>query len=1026
MQFSKWKTGAAVLLWMLLPTSGNAQIVKNERLLSFEESKVPAFITATGSQLAVSNEHYRDGEHSLSWTFKPKSVLSIKKDLKFEPKDPTGKDTYLSAFIVWVYNEQAQDKTIEFEFLKNGKKCTSFPFGINFTGWRGAWVCYERDMQGTPEEGMNEIRIVAPDVKGKLFIDHLITASKVDARQQSADLQVPFVNKGTTNHWLVIYDHSLWKPDIALTPISEAQKQDIRIMEKRFQNMLYTPSELSDKEMESIRKKYDFYKITYKNGKVIGLPIYFVRQSEAYERMIPDWDKDMFTKEGVEISDYFNLMKRIATAYKNTQDATLKEELKQKFLAMYDNATDQGIAYGSCWGNIHHYGYSMRGLFVSYFLMKDVLRDAGKLDEAERTLNWYAITNEVYPKPTVNGIDIDTFNTKLQGRIASILIMEDTPEKLQYLRSFSRWLDYGCRPTTGLSGSFKSDGACFHHCNLYPAYAVGGLDGATNMIYLLSGTEFKLSEFAHETVKNVLLAMRFYCNFKQWSLSMSGRHPNGGGQLIPIQYATMALAGTPDGKQKYDPEMAAAYLRLMSYSETSDKDAAEYLPKASTRHELELKKQLEEQGFRPEGNPQGNFALGYGCVSVQRRDNWAAVVRGHSRYLWAAEHYLPANFYGRYLAHGSMEILTGKPDEMVTLATSGWQEAGFDWNRFPGATTIHLPFDQLRARVLNVDTFSGMEEMLYSDETFAGGLSQARLNGNFGMKLHEHDKYNGSHRARKSYHFFDGTIVCLGTDIENTNSEYPTETTVFQLAATSSEKRQYWDAYQSDGQTYIDPNGVGYCLSKTSMLNAKYEKNFPQVTVGERSTEPTSGNWVSLVLQHGKAPKGASYEYAVLPHTDAASLKAFAQKPSYKVIQQDRNAHIVRSLTDNLTSYVLFETPQVLPTDGLLQKADTSCLVMIRENADKLLLTVSQPDLALYRGPSDEAFDKEGKRIERSIYSRPWTDNESGEIPVTLTLRGEWKVAETPYCKVVSVDKQQTVLRFTCRDAASFDVELMK
>lgn len=75
-------------------------------------------------------------------------------------------------------------------------------------------------------------------------------------------------------------------------------------------------------------------------------------------------------------------------------------------------------------------------------------------------------------------------------------------------------------------------------------------------------------------------------------------------------------------------------------------------------------------------------------------------------------------------------------------------------------TSIHLPFEQLRAKVLNVDVYSGMEEMLYSDEAFAGGLSQARLNGNFGMKLHEHDKYNGSHRARKSFHFFDGTIVC--------------------------------------------------------------------------------------------------------------------------------------------------------------------------------------------------------------------------------------------------------------------------
>ena len=1013
-----------LLLIALLAIHTKAQVVKHERLLSFEDAQVPSFISSVNSKLDVSGEHYKDGLHCLKWTFEPNGVLSIRKDLLFEKKDPTGKDTYLAAFIVWVYNEFPQEKKIVFEFLKNGRKCTSFPFGINFTGWRAAWVCYERDMEGSPEEGMDEIRIIAPDVKGCLYLDHIIPASKVDARQQTADVQVPFVNKGTTNHWLVLYERSLLKPDLALIPVSEKQKQDMRLIEQRFKDMLYVPGQLTEAELASIRREYDFYRIIYQNGKISGLPIFMVRQAEAYERMIPDWDKDMFTKLGMEMSGYFNLMKRIAIAYHNASESVAKDELKEKFLSMYDHITDQGVAYGSCWGNIHHYGYSIRGLFVSYFLMKDVLREAGKLNDAERTLNWYAMTNEVYPEPTMNGMDIDTFNTKLQGRVASILIMEDSPEKLQYLRSFSRWLDYGCRPALGLGGSFKKDGACFHHRNNYPAYAVGGLDGATQMIYLLSGTSFRLSELAHETVKHVLLTMRFHCNLKQWSLSMSGRHPNGKGELIPIQYAMMAISGTPDGKQTIDPDMATAYLRLVAPLETLNADAPDYLPKVSPKKELEMKRRLEEAGFQAEQDPQGNLALGYGCISVQRRKHWAAVVRGHSRYLWASEHYLPANFYGRYLAHGSMEILTGVPGETVGLTSSGWQENGFDWNRIPGVTSIHLPFEQLRANVLNVDTYSGMEEMLFSDEAFAGGLSQASWNGNFGMKLHEHDKYNGSHRARKSFHFFDDVIVCLGTDIENDNMEYPTETTVFQLAATSSERRDYWNRYESDGKTYIDPNGVGYYLSDASRADAQFEKKFPQITVGERSEEPTVGDWVSLTLQHGKAPKGASYEYAVLPHTDLSSLTAFARKPTYKVLQQDRNAHIVRSLTDCITSYVLFEKPEQMLEDGLLLKADTSCLVMIKENAGKVLLTVAQPDLALYRGPNDEIFDENGKRIERSIYSRPWIDNDSGEISVTLTLKGCWQITETSYCKQVAVNQKQTVLRFNCKDAASFDIEL--
>ena len=994
------KFGVTTLFSLLCSAFLHAQVVTDERMFSFEEPQIPDCITATHSRLSVSDLHYKDGKHSLEWTFEPGGILELKKDLKFEKKDPTGKDLYLSAFIVWVYNEVPQDATIEFQFLKDGKRCTSFPFGINFSGWRAAWVCYERDMQGTPEEGMNELRIIAPNSKGSLFIDHLITATKVDARQQTADLQVPFVNAGTTNHWLVVYQHSLLKPDIEF----------------------YTKGKTTDKEVETIRKKYDFYQITYKNGQVSGVPIYMVRASEAYERIIPNWDKDMLTKMGVEMRAYFDLMKRIAVAYNNAANPVIREEMKKKFLAMYDHITDQGVAYGSCWGNIHHYGYSVRGLYLAYFLMKDVLRETGKLQEAERTLRWYAITNEVYPKPEVNGIDMDSFNTQTTGRIASILMMEDTPEKLQYLRSFSRWIDFGCRPALGLSGSFKVDGGAFHHRNNYPAYAVGGLDGATNMIYLFSRTEFAVSELAHETVKNVLLTMRFYCNKLNFPLSMSGRHPDGKGKLVPMHFAMMALAGSPDGKEEYDSGMASSYLRLISDPSIAN-DSPEYMPKVSNAEERKVAKLLIEKGFRLEPDPQGNIAMGYGCVSVQRRSNWSAVARGHSRYLWAAEHYLGANLYGRYLAHGSLQILTAAPGQTVTPATSGWQQEGFDWNRIPGVTSIHLPLEQLQAKVLNVDSYSGMEEMLYSDEAFAGGLSQQKMNGNFGMKLHEHDKYNGSHRARKSYHFIDGMIVCLGSDIENTNTEFPTETTIFQLAVTDKAGHDYWKNYQGDKKVWVDHLGTGYYVPTP----IRFEKNFPQYSRMQNTGKETKGDWVSLVVDHGKAPKNGSYEYAVLPQTNEALMKKFAKKPTYKVLQQDRNAHIVESVSEQIISYVLFETPETTLPGGLLQRVDTSCLVMIyKGSADKIKLTVAQPDLALYRGPSDEAFDKDGKRIERSIYSRPWIENASSEIPVTVTIKGQWNVEETPFCKVISSDKKQTVLQFSCKDGASFEVELRR
>ena len=1020
-KYKSIRNGICATIMAVTPILLSAQIVKHDRLLSFESAEVPSFISGTNSGLSISDQHYKDGTHSLQWKFQPGSSITIDKDLKFEKKDPTGVDKYLSVFVVWIYNEKPIGQTMQFEFLKDGKVCTSFPFGLNFHGWRAAWVSYERDMQGTPEEGMNKIRITAPDVPGEIFIDHLLTAAKMDHRYQTADLQVPFVNKETGNHWLFALKYSQLTPDIPLEKtVSNLQHKEIKVIENRLREIICPPSEVTPQTIANLRKAYESYGITYKDGKVSGLPLFYGRAGEAYERILPDWKGNIMAANNMEVSNFFSLMNRIAVAYNNAINPQDKDVLKQMFITMYDHITDQGVAFGSCWGNIHHYGYSVRGLYLAYFLMKDVLREAGKLNEAERTLRWYAITNEVYPKPEVDGIDMDSFNTQTTGRIASILMMEDTPEKLQYLKSFSRWIDYGCRPALGLAGAFKKDGGAFHHRNNYPAYAVGGLEGASNMIYLFNHTDFAVSELAHQTVKKVLLTMRFYCNKLNFPLSMSGRHPDGKGKLIPMQYAVMALAGTPDGKADFDADMAAAYLRLVAGTSSTGEDP-EYMPQFSNEEERRMAKLLSDKGFRPEPDPQGNLAMGYGCVSVQRRSNWAAVVRGHSRYLWAAEHYLGANLYGRYLAHGSMQILTAAPGVVVTPATSGWQEAGFDWNRIPGVTSIHLPFDDLQAKVYNVDTFSGMEEMLYSDEAFAGGLSQQHQNGNFGMKLHEHDKYNGSHRARKSFHFFDGVIVCLGSDIENTNGEYPTETTIFQLAVTDSAGHAYWKTYQGDGKVWIDHIGTGYYVP----VAAKFEKKFPQYSRAQKVNKETKGDWVSLVIDHGKSPKGASYEYAVFPQTVVPVMKQFAKKPSYKVLQKDRNAHIVRDLKSNTTSYVLFETPSADLPKGLLMKADTSCLVMVHEEKGKALLTVAQPDLAFYRGPSDEAFDENGKRIERSIYSRPWINNDSGEIPVTVTLKGCWTVQETPACQVVSSDKNSTVIRFICKDGMSQDTELI-
>lgn len=997
------------LLSVCLVAALSAQTVVSPRLESFENG-IPTAITASdGCALAVSSAHSKDGSCALHWSFPAGGRLSFDGDLRFEPRIKGERDGYLATFIIWIYNPAPRKSPLRFEFRRDGRPCTSFEMQADFKGWRAAWVCYERDMQGTPEEGMNSFTI-SSDEGGEIYIDHLITSVRCDPRNQTADLQVPFVNPRTDNHWLILLRESRIGPDTVFDAVTPRAKKQMELIESRFREIIYQPSKVSAAALDKIRSAYAAYGIAYGPDGVKGLPIFFTRAREAYERLDVEGWRDIFERSGQEVKQYFDLMNRIAVAYNNSSDNSgVRTELEGMFTSMYDHITDQGFVYGSCTGNFSHYGYSFRGLYTAYFLMKDVLRRHNVLDEASRTLCWYSMANQVFEKPKARGMDMDAFNTTMTGLAASILIMDDSPEKLAYLTDFARLIDNGCLPSDGLAGAFKIDGGAFHHRNNYPAYADGGLTGATNMIYMLHGTDFAVGAEGHETVRNVLLTMRFYCNTLYYPLSMSGRHPNGQGKINPMQYATMAMSGTPDRKSGTDTLMAAAFLRLAAADTPS--------PRL-----LDAVVRFERMGIKAEPDPQGNISLAYGCVSVQRRGVWSAVVRGHSRYLWASEHYVANNFYGRYLAHGSMQIMTAPKGVPVTPATSLWQQEGFDWGRIPATTAVHLPVEQLRARIYNVDRTSGYEEMLLSDEAFAGGLSAEGRDGLFAMKLHEHDKYNGTLRARKSFHFLGDFIVCVGTDIECANTDYPTETTVFQLCAATPAEHDYWNSYVPKGKWYVDSAGTGYYIPRTE--NLVFAKNFPQYSRDQADGSPTEGDWVSLVINHSVAPKGASYEYAVVP--SAADMKAFASHKPYKVLRADRFAHVVTDRKGGMTSYAVFE-PHTAFADGLVMRADTALLAFVRRTGrDRCVLTVANPDLALYRGASDERYDSDGKRIERSVYARSWIDSPSGVIPTRIVLRGRWKAVEDCAECSVTLQGDTTVLEFACRDGRSIDVRLEK
>lgn len=278
------------------------------------------------------------------------------------------------------------------------------------------------------------------------------------------------------------------------------------------------------------------------------------------------------------------------------------------------------------------------------------------------------------------------------------------------------------------------------------AYGIGGYTGIAPILYALSGTSFKVAPDAHESLRNSLLMIHYYTNPFKWPLSVSGRHPTGAGRIPDVPYAYMAMAGTPDGNLKMDTLMASIYLKL-SGSKKNKWTAA-----------------FKDGQIKPVGYASGHWNLNYGLLDVHRRQDWLLTLRGHNRYFISHVSYPGANMYGRYLSYGQLEVLfpEKKADaDSNTAEGSNFKDEGWDWNNIPGTTTLHLPLDKLRANIINADDDSGIEEMLISDERFAGGTT-FKKQGMFAMKLHGHDKYDmGSLRAVKSWVMFDDLEATL-------------------------------------------------------------------------------------------------------------------------------------------------------------------------------------------------------------------------------------------------------------------------
>lgn len=965
---------------------------------TFEGNRVPEGWSVIGAgALTPSHDRHKAGGQSLLWDWSAGDRLVFSDAEAFDGA---------AGFSAWICNEAPSEAILQFSFgtperLADGDAPYAFSYPLHFAGWRYCTVSLREDIsvqgfQGAPE--VTAMVVQAPTKgSGRLWLD-LVQFPALILWSRGADRQLPFLNQVRLERFPWIRGH-LEFDDLALDampdrPATEVERADLRRMQARYRDWLLGEGvDLTDPLAASRHEAF------------------LDRARQASEAL-----GDMLARPLVQQADFRLVMGHLgalAVAYHTDAPANpfhRDPATLEAILSAFGHTQEQGWAAGSLFGDTRVFELITGGNEPAVFLMREELRAEGMLASVLAGMRWYSGIGRVLDETDHEGISADTIRGRYLMCLAWVLSLDDLDLQAMWMRRLSAWLSRGLLPAPGWGGTIKPDFTGFHHHMIVGnSYVIDALHAGAACNYLLHDTAFAMSQAATHSLRNALLAARWYANKYDVPTTLALRWPFMTDQfagLLPA-FAYLALAeDDPQGPVQraflrlWDPEVAWLPDRALpqgpGYSYVGTMGAVRAVQEAALA------------GGEPEPAPEGFRSFPYGGLAVHRRGEWMVATKGWSRYVTNYEQARNRNIYGRYTSHGTTLIYAaGDP---VSREASGYSEPGWDWNRWPGATAIYLPWHELYGKSRYGDPCPYGRRR--NDETFVGAVEHPGGHGMFAMRLSDPHNAPGF-RARKSYLYVDDTVICLGSGIVNDDPDHPVETTLFQLALPEENTPTLISAAgptaafpldwrpEGDGAVWLmDHVGNGYWVPDAADLRLARRN---QHTPWNGSLEPnTRGDFEVAWLDHGPAPQDAGYEYVIRVQTTPEEMQAHAQEPGHRVMHRDDRAHIVHHLDTAITGYALFEAGEA-PGGGLVQAVDTPCLIMTEPHGEGYVLSVCDPDFG-------------------------WTDDDqrSPAGVVEVTLEGAWEPVETEAVRVVRKEQGQTVLAFTCGDGRSTVTALVR
>ncbi|MGV4438255.1 polysaccharide lyase family 8 super-sandwich domain-containing protein [Ornithobacterium rhinotracheale] len=259
----------------------------------------------------------------------------------------------------------------------------------------------------------------------------------------------------------------------------------------------------------------------------------------------------------------------------------------------------------------------------------------------------------------------------------------------------------------------------------------------------------------------------------------------------------------------------------------------------------------------------------------------------------------------------------------------------WEWDKVPGVTS--------RDYAQDVEIPKKNEWGVEGTTEFVGGVSDDL----YGAAVYTQN-YDDV-LAKKAYFFFDKAIACLGADI-NSNAPEDITTTLNQTwskgevaIAAGNSVRTLEAANATIKANAIWHREVLYLLPTNTELNISnqlQQGEWASINYAKKKEKPVAGKVFKIWLNHGKAPKNASYQYIVVPGVGQETLTDTALREQINVLSNDGKIQAVENTALQILQAVFYTAGELKTKDWTL-KVNQPCVVMI--NAKAKTISVADP-----------------------------------------------------------------------------------